>query len=97
MACADACLADDMVRDLAKCIRTYLDCADICLTTGQVLPRHTGYDANLTRAVLQACATACKACGDECERHAEMHAHCRICAEACRCCEACNALLGSLG
>jgi hypothetical protein len=97
-ACADACLAEEMVDQLAKCIRTDLDCADICATTGRVLSRHTGYDANLTRAVLQACATACRTCGDECAQHAEMHDHCRICADACRACEqACIQLLDNLG
>ena len=96
-ACADACLSEDMVAELKKCIRTDLDCADICLATGSVLSRRTGYDANLTRALLEACVTACKACGDECARHAEMHEHCRICAEVCRRCEeACRALVDSL-
>lgn len=47
---------------------------------------------------LQSCATVCKACGGECERHAEMHDHCRVCAEACRRCEeARNDLIISLG
>ncbi len=87
-ACADACLSEEMVADLRKCIRTDLDCADLCDTTARVLSRHTGYDANLTRAVLEACAVACRACADECERHAGMHEHCRVCAEACRACEA---------
>ncbi len=97
-ACADACLSEPMVIDLAKCVRTNLDCADICDTTGRVLSRHTGYDANLTRTMLEACAAACKSCGDECERHADMHEHCRVCAEACRRCEqACRELLGALG
>jgi hypothetical protein len=97
-ACADACLSEDMVAELVKCIRTNLDCADQCGTTGRVLSRHTGYDANLTRAVLQACAAACKVCGDECERHASMHEHCRVCADACRRCEqACQDLLTALG
>ena len=97
-ACADACLSEDMVAELRKCIRTNTDCADICDTTGRVLSRHTGYDANLTRAVLEACATACKACGDECGDHADMHEHCRVCAEACRRCEAaCRDLISSLG
>ena len=97
-ACADACLAEETVRDLAKCIRTDLDCADICATTGRVLSRHTGYDAVVTRALLSACKAACRSCGDECEQHADMHAHCRICAEACRRCEqACDALLAALG
>jgi hypothetical protein len=46
------------MADLAKCVRTSLDCADICEATGRVLSRHTGYDVKLTRATLQACATA---------------------------------------
>lgn len=96
-ACADACLSEDTVAELTKCIRTNLDCADLCATTGRVLSRHTGYDANLTRAVLEACAQACKACGDECARHAGHHEHCRVCAEACRrCARACRELAGSL-
>ena len=96
-ACADACLSEDTVADLRKCIRSDLDCADVCDTTGRVLSRHTGYDANLTRAVFEACATACKACGDECASHADMHEHCRVCAEACRRCEqACNELLAAM-
>ena len=97
-ACADACLSEDMVAELTTCIRTDLDCADVCEATGRVLSRHTGYDANLTRSVLEACAAACKACGDECESHADMHEHCRVCAEACRRCEtACRELIASLG
>src|SRR5215210_2454831 len=72
-ACADACLAEDMVAELTTCIRTDLDCADICLATGNALSRQTGYDAEVTRAILEACATVCKACGDECESHASMH------------------------
>lgn len=97
-ACADACLSEDTVADLTKCIRANLDCADICTTTGSALSRHTGYDANVTRALLEVCATACTSCGDSCEKHASMHEHCRICAEACRRCEqACRDLLTSLG
>jgi hypothetical protein len=97
-ACADACLSEEMVAELRKCIRTDLDCADVCEATGRVLSRHTAYDANVTRAVLEACATTCRACGDECESHAGMHEHCRICAGVCRRCEqACRDLLGSLG
>lgn len=96
-ACADACLSEDMVAELVKCVRTDLDCADICATTGAVLSRRTGFDANVARAVLQACVAACRACGDECEQHASMHEHCRICAESCRRCEqACQELLGAL-
>ena len=97
-ACADACLSEDMVAELTKCIRTNLDCADVCEVTGRVLSRHTGYDANLTRAVVAACLQACQSCAEECERHADMHEHCRICAEACRrCAQACKQLLATLG
>ncbi|WP_249998628.1 four-helix bundle copper-binding protein [Actinoplanes sp. M2I2] len=96
-ACADACLSEDSVADLTKCIRTNLDCADICATTARVLSRHTGYDANVSRSLLEACVTVCKACGDECARHLGMHEHCRICAEACRSCEqACRELLTAM-
>ena len=97
-ACADACLSEEMVGELVKCILTDLDCADICATTVRVLSRHTAYDANLTKAQLEACIVACRACGDECEQHASMHEHCRVCAEACRRCEsACTKLLESVG
>ena len=93
-ACADACLSEDMVAELTKCIRTNLDCADVCAITARVLSRHTGYDVNISRALLEACVMACKSCGDECAAHAEHHEHCRICADACRSCEqACRDLL----
>ena len=86
-ACADACLSEDMVAELTKCIRTNLDCADICATTARVLSRHTGYDANISRTLLEACISACRSCAAECALHADMHEHCRICAESCRMCE----------
>ncbi len=93
-ACADACLSEDMVAELTKCIRTNLDCADVCATTARVLSRHTGYDANISRTLLEACATACQACAEESAMHADMHEHCRVCAQACRDCEnACRDLL----
>ncbi len=95
-ACADSCLSEQMVTDLRKCIRTNLDCADVCEATTHVLSRHTGYDANISRAVLEACVQACKSCADECENHAAMK-HCQVCAEACRGCEqACRQTLAGM-
>ena len=44
-ACADACLSEDMVAELTKCIRTNLDCADICLATGAMASRLGGSQA----------------------------------------------------
>jgi len=99
-ACSDACLSesDDELVMLRKCIRSNEDCADICAITARVLSRHTGYDAKVTHSILQACATICCSCGDECERHASRHEHCRVCAEVCRRCEqACQELSNALG
>ena len=94
-ACADACLAEESIGDLRRCIRLNLDCADMCETTGRVLSRLTETDPFLQRAVLEACAEACRVCAEECERHAQMGMeHCRVCAESCRRCEqACRAAL----
>lgn len=97
ISCADACLAEDMVKELRQCIRLNLDCADICAATGSVATRRTGSNEELIRLTLQACAAACRMCGAECDSHASMHEHCRICAESCRRCEqACQAALQSM-
>jgi hypothetical protein len=95
--CADACLSEGNTAELAKCIRLNLDCADICATTSRVVSRQTEYDANVTRPLLEACITACRSCGDECERHSDHMEHCRICAEQCRRCEeACRSLIDAM-
>jgi hypothetical protein len=86
-----------MVAELTKCIRLCLDCADICTATLRVASRQTEYNANVTRPQLEACVAVCRSSGDECERHAEMHEHCQVCAEACRRCEqACSDLLTAM-
>ena len=97
-ACADACLSEDNVADLVKCIQLNLNCADACATAGRALSRQTEYDASFTRAVLEACVQACRSCAEECESHAQMGMeHCRVCAEACRRCEqACRELLATI-
>ena len=98
--CADDCLSEDgKLEDMAKCIRLDLDCADVCATTARILSRQTEYDANVTRALLEACVAVCSSCGDECARHGEHGMeHCAICAEQCRNCEAaCRELLDTLG
>jgi len=39
-----------------------------------------------------------RSCGEECAGHADMHEHCRVCADVCRRCEqACRELLAALG
>jgi hypothetical protein len=95
--CADACLGEPDVAELVRCVRLCLDCADACDTTGRIVTRQTEPDLGVVRAVVEACATACRVCGDECDRHAAHHEHCRISAEVCRRCErACNELLAAI-
>jgi hypothetical protein len=92
--CADACLAEGMVEQLRQCIRSCLDCADICAATNAMAVRRTGSNVEVLRAVIDACALACRRCGEECRSHAGHHEHCRICAEACeRCASACEEAL----
>jgi len=94
--CADACLGENGdVASLRRCIRTDLDCADVCAATARLIGRQTETPNELIHAQLHACVLACQLCADECETHASMHDHCRICAETCRFCqERCNFLLG---
>jgi uncharacterized membrane protein len=102
--CAQACIADtdadlseQNMTEMVRCIRLCLDCADVCTATAGVVSRPADYDANVTKPLLEACVAICKSCGDECQRHARMHEHCRVCAEACQRCEqACRELLESL-
>jgi hypothetical protein len=91
IACADACLAENDVSGLRACIELDLNCADVCAATGAVLTRRTESQPGLAAVLLEACIRACRDCAAECRRHAEMHAHCRYCAETCEACgEACE-------
>lgn len=96
-ACADACTAEPDIASLAKCIRTDLDCSDLCATTTTILSRRTHADLTVVRAAVETCLASCVACAEECELHAAHHEHCRICAEVCRvCADACQRLLAAL-
>ena len=91
-ACADACL-EEGDPDLTRCIRADLDCADICSATAKVVARAGASGAPWLEQV-RVCMDACAHCAEECEKHQDMHDHCRACAEACRRCEqACRELL----
>lgn len=95
--CADACLGEESVATLAQCIRLNLDCADICAAAGAMASRRTGSNEAVLISSLQACAAACRSCGDECAKHARHHEHCKICAEACRrCADACDQAVSSI-
>src|SRR5438270_6392056 len=74
-ACADACLGEASVAHLVTCIRLNLNCADVCVATAAVLSRAGGNATDATTLV-EACAAACRACAEECDRHASIHEHC---------------------
>ena len=103
--CAQACAADNAadlgehnLADMVRCIRLCLDCTDVCTAAAAVTSRLVDYDPAVLRPLLESCLAICRSCGDECERHAAMHAHCRVCEQACRRCEqACRELLAALG
>lgn len=83
--CATACLAEDDVKQMARCIRLDLDCADICRMAAAYMAR----DSELARNVCRLCAEVCEACGEECAKHDPDH--CQQCADACRrCAEECR-------
>jgi hypothetical protein len=83
--CATACLDEQDVKMLARCIKLDIDCADICQLTASYVARGSEHSNHL----LKECAEICEACAEECEKHAHMQ-HCRKCAEVCRhCAEAC--------
>jgi hypothetical protein len=87
-ACADASVSEDDVQEMRAVVRLALDCADLCHTTERVVLRQTAQNVEVLRATATACLAACRACEEECEKHAAHHEHCRLCADACRRCEA---------
>ncbi len=85
--CSTACLDEEDVKMLSKCIKLDMDCAQICSLTVALLSRGSEHGKHL----LKECAEVCNKCADECEKHSHME-HCKTCAEACRsCAEACAA------
>ena|ERR1041384_2116235 len=84
--CATACLREDDIKNMSRCIALDRDCADVCILAAKLLRR----DSDIARQYLLICEEACRLCADECSKHE--HEHCRQCAEACRnCAEECHA------
>ena len=85
--CATACLDEQNVKMLSKCIKLDMDCAEICTLTASLIARGSAHGKHL----LKECAEVCNACAEECEKHTHME-HCKQCAAACRACaEICRA------
>lgn len=78
--CATACLSEPDPANMADCIRTDLDCAQMCRFAAAVMARGSDFAEEVCRL----CAKMCKKCGDECAQHD--HDHCKACAEACLAC-----------
>lgn len=94
---ADACLARERVGDLAQSLLASLACVEICHATWQLLimqPSEPNW--RLLNKQIAKCRDACLRCGKLCALYAELHDHCRLCAESCRRCEeACTKLLAA--
>lgn len=83
--CASACLAEHDPKAMARCIALDMDCADTCRLAAAMMARQSQF----LHSVCELCAVVCRACAQECSRHAM--AHCRACADACeRCARACG-------
>jgi hypothetical protein len=93
--CADACLSESDVQELAACISLNNECADVCSATARVVARVGHQQSAVTGMLLETCREACRMCAEECEKHD--HEHCTLCAESCRRCElACEQTVGHM-
>lgn len=92
-ACSDACLGEENLKRLSKCIRLLMDCSGACRNTAATLARPGNADRQFLEAQLAACIAICDSCGAECRMHAKWHEHCKACAEACDgCADMCRRL-----
>jgi hypothetical protein len=86
--CERACLNEDNITLMARCIELDRDCADICLQAARLLKR----DAEIADDFLVVCEKMCRMCAEECRKHNQDH--CRNCAEVCEtCADACHAVV----
>ena len=74
------------LMDMSQCVRTCIDCADVCTATSRLAVRRTGQNVEVLRAMLETCIRTCELCAEECERHAAEHGHCELSARMCREC-----------
>lgn len=83
--CASACLQEDDVKMMSRCIALDMDCAQICRVAATYMARGSDF----AKAICKLCAEICQACGDECATHEADH--CQECARACHhCAEECR-------
>jgi len=83
--CASACLQEDNVKMMARCIALDRDCAKICYTAAAFMAG----GSNFAEEICRVCADICRACAEECRKH--KFDHCERCADACEhCAEECD-------
>jgi hypothetical protein len=84
--CETACLNEDNITLLARCIELTRDCSDICLQAARLLQRQS----EIAEDYLLVCEKICRLCMEECRKHTMEH--CRTCADECEACaDACHA------
>lgn len=79
-ACENACLNEDNITLLARCIELNRDCADICLQAARLVLR----ESEIADDYLLIAEKICRLCAEECRKHDSDH--CRQCAEVCEAC-----------
>ena len=90
--CLAACLNEEEVKKMTKCIRLDMDCAQICQLTAAFISRGSDHAKHL----LKECAEICSKCAEECGKHTHME-HCKVCSDTCKkCSEMCLATTGVL-
>ncbi len=90
--CAAACLQEEDVKMMARCIGLDMDCAQICALSAAYLARNSEFAGQ----ACDLCAQVCEACAAECSKHDDDH--CRRCAEACRrCAGECRSMMSMAG
>jgi len=83
--CFDACLHEEDVKMMSKCIKLDKECAEMCNVTLSMLASNSLF----SKEIIKLCAKICTECAKECGKH--NNEHCKKCAEACQqCAEACN-------
>jgi hypothetical protein len=91
--CADAASGDQMGKMGSMCAST----ADLCNSMMRMMMRPMGFDMGAMKAMLDATATMCRACAEQCMTHADMSDDAKMCAQVCQnCASACEALAGSM-
>ena len=83
--CFNACLEEENVAMLTKCIKYDVECAEIC----EMAISSLSYEGDFSKDIIKLCIEACNKCAKECRKHD--HMHCIECAKACEdCAKACG-------